>query len=355
MRRRARAPRLRARRRPAPGAACHLPRRRRRPHVPALRRRARSRRRRRPRRRARATLRLASGRPPARAVLLPGALLLVVHHIAFDGASAAVVRRDFAQALDAPLAPPDLTYEAYVAWHAASDGAALRAFWERTLRPAPDAWALPDAAPAASLKCVNRPSRTPWRCPTRAPSRCTASWRRGPSCLHRWTGKPTPSWACRTTAATSTAASTWSATWSTCCPSARVDPERTLRQHVAATSARARRRRRARHVDTCCACRRCRSKPSSCGATCWTDEDGSGGDDLAKTAIEVHLRRPARARPRRPAPRRRGRRAPRRVAAGAGAAGLAPRARRSVARGRAGRTSTPRRRARETSCTPRRR
>ena len=229
---------------------------------------------------------LASGRPPARAVLLPGALLLVVHHIAFDGASAAVVRRDFAQALDAPLAPPDLTYEAYVAWHAASDGAALRAFWERTLRPAPDAWALPDAAPAASPPASPPESRA-----VALPDEgaitlhgLLAAWALA---LHRWTGTADAVVGVPHHGRDVHGSEHLVGYLVNVLPvRVRVDPERTLREHVAATSA---------ALDDAVAhgmwpllrMPSVQIQTLLVWSDGWTDEDGSGGDDLAKTAIEV--------------------------------------------------------------------
>ncbi|OCC12470.1 non-ribosomal peptide synthetase [Streptomyces sp. PTY087I2] len=97
-------------------------------------------------------------RPPLRAHLLTGpggerALLLVVHHIAYDEASTEPLVRDLAQLyatkLDpdhTPLAPPALQYADYTLWHqqataAREDG--LLAYWRTALAGAPEEIALP--------------------------------------------------------------------------------------------------------------------------------------------------------------------------------------------------------------------
>ncbi|MFJ6513260.1 amino acid adenylation domain-containing protein [Streptomyces sp. NPDC091406] len=97
-------------------------------------------------------------RPPLRAHLLTGpddtrALLLVVHHIAYDEASTGPLVRDLAELyaaeLDpdrAPLAAPALQYADYTLWHreataAREDG--LLAYWRTALAGAPEEIALP--------------------------------------------------------------------------------------------------------------------------------------------------------------------------------------------------------------------
>ncbi|WP_405468330.1 amino acid adenylation domain-containing protein [Streptomyces anulatus] len=97
-------------------------------------------------------------RPPLRAHLLTGpgderALLLVVHHIAYDEASTGPLVRDLAQLYAAELDPdraapgaPALQYADYTLWHreataAREDG--LLAYWRTALAGAPEEIALP--------------------------------------------------------------------------------------------------------------------------------------------------------------------------------------------------------------------
>ncbi|NDZ58157.1 amino acid adenylation domain-containing protein [Streptomyces anulatus] len=97
-------------------------------------------------------------RPPMRAHLLTGpggerALLLVVHHIAYDEASTGPLVRDLAQLYAAELDPdhaapgaPALQYADYTLWHqeataAREDG--LLAYWRTALAGAPEEIALP--------------------------------------------------------------------------------------------------------------------------------------------------------------------------------------------------------------------
>ncbi|MFI1572533.1 amino acid adenylation domain-containing protein [Streptomyces anulatus] len=97
-------------------------------------------------------------RPPLRAHLLTGpggerALLLVVHHIAYDEASTGPLVRDLAQLYAAELDPdqaapgaPVLQYADYTLWHqdataAREDG--LLAYWRTALAGAPEEIALP--------------------------------------------------------------------------------------------------------------------------------------------------------------------------------------------------------------------
>ncbi|MEZ4265864.1 MAG: amino acid adenylation domain-containing protein [Myxococcota bacterium] len=87
-------------------------------------------------------------------------LLACIHHIAFDGASLAVLQRDlaalYAHALGLAAAPPPL--EAQVADLAARDGRAaadtqaLAAFWRERLRDLPPVQALPGAVAVASAR-----------------------------------------------------------------------------------------------------------------------------------------------------------------------------------------------------------
>ncbi len=97
-------------------------------------------------------------RPPLRAHLLTGpegesALLLTLHHIAFDEGSTAPLVRDlgrlYAAELDPeqqPLADPALQYADYTLWHGAATAArekGLLAYWRTALAGAPEEIALP--------------------------------------------------------------------------------------------------------------------------------------------------------------------------------------------------------------------
>ncbi|MER6770907.1 amino acid adenylation domain-containing protein [Streptomyces bacillaris] len=97
-------------------------------------------------------------RPPLRAHLLTGpdgerALLLTLHHIAFDEGSIAPLVRDlgrlYAAELDPeqqPLAEPALQYADYTLWHGAATEArekGLLAYWRTALAGAPEEIALP--------------------------------------------------------------------------------------------------------------------------------------------------------------------------------------------------------------------
>jgi amino acid adenylation domain-containing protein len=85
-------------------------------------------------------------------------LIFVLHHIIYDGASFAVVRRDVQAMYNAfiagepnPLAPPPLQYADYAAWQRRATSperrAAMAAYWVSTLRGAPPLLALPTDRP----------------------------------------------------------------------------------------------------------------------------------------------------------------------------------------------------------------